>query len=104
MVEICKITADAWRAMRDVRLEALRDAPYAFGSTYAQEAAFAEADWQRMIAGGGTFLARAPELGPAPVGIAAGFEAQPGTIELVSLWVRPRTLARGRRGTYPGRR
>jgi GNAT superfamily N-acetyltransferase len=93
MVEVREIAADGWRAMRDVRLEALRDAPQAFASTYEREITFGEADWQRRIAGGGSFLAHAPELDDAPVGIAGGFEAGPGAIELVSLWVRP--LARG---------
>ena len=95
MVEVREIAADGWRAMRDVRLEALRDAPQAFASTYEREAAFGETDWQRRIAGGGNFLAYAPELDAAPVGIAGGFEAKPGTIELVSLWVRPHAREHG---------
>jgi GNAT superfamily N-acetyltransferase len=95
MVEVREIAADGWRAMRDVRLEALRDAPYAFASTYEREVAFGETDWQRRIAGGGNFLAHAPELDVAPVGIVGGFEAEPGTIELVSLWVRPHARGHG---------
>ena len=95
MAQIREVGADGWQAMRDVRLAALRDAPDAFASTYEREAAFAEADWQRRIAGGGNFLAYAPELGVAPVGIAGGFETGPGTIELVSLWVRPEARGHG---------
>jgi GNAT superfamily N-acetyltransferase len=95
MVEVREIGAGGWRAMRDVRLEALRDAPYAFASTYEREAGFGETDWQRRIAGGGNFLAHAPELDVAPVGIAGGFEAEPGTVELVALWVRPHARGHG---------
>jgi ribosomal protein S18 acetylase RimI-like enzyme len=95
MVEIREMGADGWQAMRDVRLAALRDAPRAFASSYEREAAFAEADWQRRINGGGNFLACAPELGAAPAGLAGGFEAGPGTIELVSLWVSPRARGHG---------
>jgi GNAT superfamily N-acetyltransferase len=95
MVVVREIEADGWRAMRDMRLEALRDAPQAFASTYEREVAFAEADWQRRIGGGGSFLAYSPELDVAPVGIAGGFEAEPGAIELVSLWVRPRARGHG---------
>ena len=95
MVEVREIDAAGWRAMRDVRLEALRDAPQAFASTYEREVAFAEADWQRRIAGGGNFLAHAPALTVAPVGIVGGFEPEPGTIELVSLWVRPQARGHG---------
>ncbi len=95
MVVVREVNADGWRAMRDVRLEALRDAPQAFASTYEREVTFAEADWQRRITGGGNFLAHAPELDAAPVGIVGGFEAEPGAIELVSLWVRPRARGHG---------
>jgi ribosomal protein S18 acetylase RimI-like enzyme len=95
MVQIREVGADGWRAMRDIRLAALRDAPDAFASTYEREAEFAEADWQRRIASRGNFLAYAPELGTAPAGIVGGFEAEPGTIELVSLWVSPPARGRG---------
>jgi GNAT superfamily N-acetyltransferase len=95
MVQIREVGADGWQAMRDVRLAALRDAPDAFASTYEREAAFAEADWQRRIAGGGNFLAYAPVLGAAPAGIVGGFETAPGTVELVSLWVRPQARGHG---------
>ncbi|HTT00280.1 MAG TPA: GNAT family N-acetyltransferase [Streptosporangiaceae bacterium] len=95
MIEIREAGADGWQALRDIRLAALRDDPQAFASTYEREAAFAEADWQRRIARGGSFLAYAPELGPAPAGIAGGFESAPGTVELVSMWVRPQARGRG---------
>jgi len=95
MAEIREAGADAWQAMRDVRLAALRDAPQAFASTYEREVAFTEADWQRRIARGGSFLAYVPELGTAPAGMAGGFEAGPGTIELVSMWVRPQARGHG---------
>jgi len=87
MVQIREVGADAWQAMRDIRLAALRDAPDAFASTYEREAAFAEADWQRWIAGGGNFLAYVPELGIAPAGPGAG--AFPGC---TCGW--PRTMTR----------
>ena len=73
-VEIQEIGAGNWRALRDIRLAALRDAPQAFASTYEREAAFTEADWLRWISRGDTFLAYAPELGAAPVGIVSGYE------------------------------
>jgi GNAT superfamily N-acetyltransferase len=95
VVEIREIDADGWQAMRDVRLAALQDAPDAFASTYEREVTFAEADWQRRITGGGNFLAYAPGLGHAPAGIVGGFETEPGTIELVSLWVRPGARGHG---------
>jgi len=95
MVEIREAGADDWQAMRDVRLAALQDAPQAFASTYEREVVFTEADWHRRIVGGGSFLAYAPELGTTPVGIAGGYGIAPGTIELVSMWVRPQARGRG---------
>ena len=47
MTELRTVGADDWQAMRDIRLDALREAPYAFASTYAQEAAWYEAKSER---------------------------------------------------------
>lgn len=79
-VEIREIGAVDWQALRDIRLAALRDAPQAFASTYEREVAFAEAHWLRWIGRCVTFLAFAPELGAAPVGIVGGYEGGPGTL------------------------
>lgn len=45
--EIRQMRTDEWRELRRLRLEALRDAPLAFGSTHEREAAFDDAEWQR---------------------------------------------------------
>jgi ribosomal protein S18 acetylase RimI-like enzyme len=95
MVKIRRIDADSWRAMRDIRLAALRDTPDAFASTYEREAGLAEADWKRRTTRGGNFLAYAQELGTAPVGIVGGYEAEPGVAELISMWVSPQARGRG---------
>jgi GNAT superfamily N-acetyltransferase len=96
MVLVREAVADDWRALRDIRLAALRDAPEAFGSTYEQQATFGEADWLRRIARGGTFLAYLPEVSASqPAGLAGGYQERPGLVELVSLYVRPRARGRG---------
>ncbi len=46
-----------WRLVRDARLRALQEAPYAFGSTYAAEAELTDADWQRRSQSATQFLA-----------------------------------------------
>jgi GNAT superfamily N-acetyltransferase len=96
MVLVRETVADDWRALRDIRLTALQDAPDAFWSTYEQQAAFGEADWRRRIARGGTFLAYLPEVGASePAGLAGGYRERPGTVELVSMYVRPKARGRG---------
>ena len=96
MVVVRAATMKEWQVLRDIRLAALRDAPDAFLSTYAEQAASVEADWQRRISRGGTFFAYVPEVnGNEPAGLVGGFQEKPGTVELVSLWVRPQARGLG---------
>jgi len=77
MVFMRETVADNWQALRDIRLEALRDAPTAFGSTYEREVLRGEAHWRDRIARGGTFLAfvaEVPEVAATePAGLIAGY-------------------------------
>lgn len=94
MVVVREAKPDDWEAVRDIRLAALRDAPSAFGSSYAREAAFTETDWRgRLSSDRVTFLAHLPGLGNA--GISGGFEEPAGTAELVSMWVNPAARGHG---------
>jgi GNAT superfamily N-acetyltransferase len=93
MTTICPVREKDWRAMRDIRLEALREAPGAFGSSYPREAEFTETDWRRRASGHGLF-AYLPDLSAIPVGLVGGIEQGPGVAQLVSMWVSPQ--ARGR--------
>jgi ribosomal protein S18 acetylase RimI-like enzyme len=94
MVLVREITADDWELMRDVRLSALAEAPYAFGSTYAREAAYTEERWRgRISERSATFFAHEDPAVPAPAGLAAVY-AGDGTAELVSMWVRPSSRGR----------
>ncbi|WP_202806001.1 GNAT family N-acetyltransferase [Actinopolymorpha alba] len=97
-VEIRRIGPDDWQVLRDIRLAALREAPSAFGSTYAREAAFGEAEWRDRLAARRTFLAYVPGLGAGPVGISGGYvdeDSPPGEVELVSMWVSPTARGHG---------
>ena len=103
MIVIREVTPDDWELMRDVRLAALAEAPYAFGSTYAREAGFTEERWRGRISERSvTFFAQAgPAEGTAPADSAApgrgagelaglgGVFVEDGAPELVSMWVRP---------------
>ena len=85
-------TAD-WQALRDIRLLALLDAPDAFSSTYARESAFGAGEWQQRAVRDGSFIAFIPEVSPA--GLAGGYQAVPGTVELIAMFVRPQARGRG---------
>jgi GNAT superfamily N-acetyltransferase len=86
MIEVRRAGLDDWAAVRDSRLTALADAPYAFASTFAREAALDSSDWRRRVGEGAWFLAW---LGDQPVGVAAGVAEDdlPGERHLVAMWV-----------------
>jgi ribosomal protein S18 acetylase RimI-like enzyme len=89
MVLVREITTDDWELMRDVRLAALAEAPYAFGSTYAREADFTEERWRgRFSERSATFFAHEETADAAPDGL-VGVYVEDGAAELVSMWVRP---------------
>jgi ribosomal protein S18 acetylase RimI-like enzyme len=75
MVLVREITADDWELVRDVRLAALSEAPYAFSSTYSREAEFTQERWRgRINERSVTFFAHADSAGAA--GQAAGVTPQ----------------------------
>lgn len=94
MVLVREVSPDDWEVMRDVRLAALKEAPYAFGSTYAREAPFTEEQWRgRINERSVTFFAYLPDM-TEPAGL-AGVYVEAGVPDAVSMWVRP--SARGNR-------
>lgn len=96
MVDVRAATEEDWRLLRDVRQAALADAPAAFLSTHEERTSPAEEYWRGRIASGGTFFAYLPEVnGSDPAGLVGGFQRTPGTVELVSLWVRPKARGHG---------
>jgi len=80
-------------AFKTVRLSALQDSPTAFGSTYAREAAFPDAEWRTRAAkmNGEKRIGYLAMDNAVPCGIAAGFldEHDPIRAHLVSMWVAP---------------
>lgn len=94
MVLVRETVGDDWQALRDIRLEALRNAPEAFASSYERELDRPEAHWRERSARGGTFLAFIPEVS-TPAGLAGGYRQDPDTMHLVSMYVRPQARGRG---------
>lgn len=80
--------------LRAVRLAALGDAPDAFGGTLADAAARPREQWRQQIVELATFVA---VLDGRDVGMvrAAPHPTEPGTGELLSLWVGPDVRGRG---------
>jgi ribosomal protein S18 acetylase RimI-like enzyme len=94
MVLIRKARPGDWETLREIRLAALAEAPYAFGSSYEREAVFTEEQWRgRLESRAITFFAEL-ETEPAPAGIAGVYEEN-GRADLVSMWVRPGARGRG---------
>lgn len=95
MVTVREAGPGEWEAVREVRLAALREAPYAFGSSYAREAPFTREQWLGRLErpNAVTFFARLPDLAE-PAGLAGALE-EDGVVDVVSMWVRPSVRGHG---------
>lgn len=80
--------------LREIRLQALSDAPVAFGSTYEREMARTTADWQQWISPGVTFIL---EDAAVAQGMVAGLHDadNPAVVHLMAMWVHPRIRGSG---------
>jgi GNAT superfamily N-acetyltransferase len=84
---------DEWDLFRRLRLAALQEAPYAFGSTYEGEAGFGEEWWRRRLADRTRFVA---EVDGEPAGIiSVGDSGTEGTAAVTTMWVDPRFRRQG---------
>lgn len=74
--------------LRQIRLEALSEAPEAFGSTLDRERARTLVDWQKWLSPSATFVL---ETATGPKGIAAGVpdSTDPAVVHLMAMWVHP---------------
>jgi GNAT superfamily N-acetyltransferase len=84
---------DDWAVFRELRLSALFEAPYAFGSRWEVEKELTEAQWRSNVVARTRFVV---ELDGRAVGLAAGgVGSDPGAAALTSLWVDPTTRGKG---------
>jgi GNAT superfamily N-acetyltransferase len=93
VTEVRAVTPAEWEMLRDIRLAALKEAPYAFASTHEQEAGYGESRWRAAAASLAWFAAWRDGR---PVGIVAGWRREddpPGERHVISMWVEP--AARG---------
>lgn len=97
VIEMRPLTGDDWPLWRELRLAALADAPYAFGSTLAdwQGDGDREDRWRARLSIEGSHNVVATADGQ-PVGMASGVPAtEAGVVELISMWVSPAGRGRG---------
>jgi GNAT superfamily N-acetyltransferase len=89
---IRRLAPDEWQVFREVRLAALRDAPYAFGSTYERESVADERNWRERLANRTQLVA---EIEGGVAGMAAGIRSDESSAALISMWVAPPARGKG---------
>ena len=90
---IRRVTADDWLLLQGVRLAALADAPYAFGSSHAEESRFDEGEWRSRAAGYAWFIALD---GATPIGVVGGADLKsPYSRTLFAMWTAERSRGTG---------
>jgi ribosomal protein S18 acetylase RimI-like enzyme len=93
VITLVPVSLDNALALKDARLRALQDTPSAFGSTYARESQFTDAEWveraERWTTDGSAAYLAMNE--GAACGIVAGYlDGDDATrAHLVSMWVAP---------------
>jgi ribosomal protein S18 acetylase RimI-like enzyme len=88
MFTMTRVTVEDWALWRSVRLEALSDAPYAFGSTLSEWEGAGEARWRARVSDVAFNLVAIVD--GRGVGQASGSAVDvEGRSELTSMWVSP---------------
>src|SRR5579871_2075459 len=89
------LSPEDWRLFRALRLEALREAPYAFSTALAgwQGEGDAESRWRARLTDVPLNLVARYEGTPA--GMASATAPTNGTSELISMWVAPHARGKG---------
>lgn len=89
---VTRIHADQWQILRDVRLRALEEAPYAFGTKLSEGKKRTDRDWQDMARDHATLSDRAYFLAYVednPCGMAGCYRTASDTVVLTAMWVAP---------------
>ncbi len=99
-VKIRLLTLQDWRLYKSVRLTSLEDSPDSFGSTFEQEAALSDAEWQARLDLAFRGLEALPliaELAGQMVGLAWGVIHEPDskTAHIYQMWVSPSQRGKG---------
>lgn len=99
MIELRSLGPDDWRVWRELRLAALAEAPYAFGSTLAewQGEGDREERWRgRLAIPGSRNVVAVGGEDARTVGMVSGVPGEsPDAAELISMWVSPAVRGHG---------
>jgi ribosomal protein S18 acetylase RimI-like enzyme len=96
MVHIQRLHAEQWARGRDLRLRALRDAPYAFWATADDEAALSAARWRaRLERTDAATVVAVAEGTDAGLAVGAPHHDDPDDAGLYAMWVDPSFRGRG---------
>ncbi|NUR95121.1 MAG: GNAT family N-acetyltransferase [Kribbellaceae bacterium] len=93
MIDLQAVGPDDWKAWRELRLAALQEAAFAFGSQYADWADAPEERWRERLSSPGAYQVIA-SIDGTPAGMAGGFP-DGDHAELVSMWVAPPGRGKG---------
>lgn len=88
-----RLTPDDWHTYREIRLAALKEAPYAFSSKYEVEVEGTEGHWRQRLYDRIRFVA---EIDGAVLGtVSCGDAAYSGAAVITAMWVDPAFRRRG---------
>ena len=94
-VTIRRLTAADWIALRDLRLESLADAPYAFWATLESEQAFGQSEWEDFASGVAWLAATTEDASVGLVGVMPTESDLTIEPQIIGMWVRPEARRRG---------
>jgi ribosomal protein S18 acetylase RimI-like enzyme len=97
-MKVRRIRAGDWEVFRDIRLEALRSDPAAFGSTAEREEGYPEQHWKERAVDGASGIENVTLLGEAPDGRLlgmAGVFTENDQYHVWGMWVAPDFRGRG---------
>ena len=96
-IAVRALRAGEWEVWRWLRLACLREAPYAFGSTYQAEAAAQEASWRAKWIREPFSLRLVADMDGEPAGMCAVVPHPERAMapQVISLWVAPAARGRG---------
>ena len=96
-MKVRRLREDEWERWREFRLAMLQEAPYAFGTTFAEASAYGEDDWRdrtRRLASADDNVMFLAEEGDELLASAGGY-VEDGIPNVIAVWTRPGARGNG---------